>query len=152
MFKIIKRLDPKATYNRLPPKPKGMHWRSYQRLADRYHSYGTKWALAIARRFRIRIWEPISASGCPTCAPRTPDRQRGLSGGTRYSLVKALADAKLGKRDDDVADIAELLPAGQILDGLVPDDPPALAKRRNRLVQRGLGVRGWAPTREIFAV
>ena len=28
---------------------------------------------------------------------------------TRHSLVKALADAKLGKRDDDVVDIAELL-------------------------------------------
>ena len=59
---------------------------------------------------------------------------------TRHSLVKALADAKLGKRDDDVVDIAELLLAeAQILDGLVPEDPAAFAKRLNRLVQRGLG-------------
>ena len=59
---------------------------------------------------------------------------------TRHALVKALADAKLGSREADVADIAELLLAeAQILDGLVPDDPAAFAQRLNRLVVRGFG-------------
>jgi molecular chaperone HtpG len=39
-----------------------------------------------------------------------------------------------------VADIAELLLAeAQILDGLVPDDPAAFARRLNRMVVRGVG-------------
>jgi molecular chaperone HtpG len=59
---------------------------------------------------------------------------------TRHALVKALAGAKLAQRDDDVADVAEVLLAqAQILDGLVPDDPAAFANRLNRLVVRGLG-------------
>jgi molecular chaperone HtpG len=59
---------------------------------------------------------------------------------TRHALVKALAGAKLARRDDDVADVAEVLLAeAQILDGLVPDDPAAFARRLNRLVVRGLG-------------
>ena len=54
--------------------------------------------------------------------------------------MKALADAKLARREDDVADAAEVLLAeAQILDGLVPDDPAAFARRLNRLVVRGLG-------------
>jgi len=59
---------------------------------------------------------------------------------TRHPLVKAIAGAKLGGRDGDVADLAELLlDEAQILDGEVPDDPAAFAKRLNRLVARGLG-------------
>jgi len=54
MFKIVKRLDPEATFNELPPKPKGMHWRTHERLADRYDAYDTIWATAIMRHFRIR--------------------------------------------------------------------------------------------------
>src|SRR5215468_4591630 len=53
MFKIVKRLDPDATFNELPPKPKGMHWCTYERLADRYDAYDTMWAMAIMRHFRI---------------------------------------------------------------------------------------------------
>jgi molecular chaperone HtpG len=57
---------------------------------------------------------------------------------TRHALVKALADAKLAAREADVADIAELLLAeAQILDGLVPDDPAAFARRLNRMVVKG---------------
>ena len=57
---------------------------------------------------------------------------------TRHPLVKALADAKLAARDGDVTDVAELLfDQAQILDGSVPDDPAAFAKRLNRLVVRG---------------
>jgi molecular chaperone HtpG len=58
---------------------------------------------------------------------------------TRHPLVKAISDAKLGSRDADVADLAELLfDQAQILDGEVPADPAAFAKRLNRLVVRGL--------------
>ena len=58
---------------------------------------------------------------------------------TRHPLVKAIAGAKLGGQDADVADLAELLlDEAQILDGEVPEDPAAFAKRVNRLVARGL--------------
>jgi len=58
---------------------------------------------------------------------------------TQHPLVKALADAKLGARDADVFDISELLlDQAQILDGEVPADPAAFARRLNRLVVRGL--------------
>jgi len=58
---------------------------------------------------------------------------------TRHPLVRAVADARLGQREGDVADIAELLLAqAQILDGELPADPAAFAARLNRLVMRGL--------------
>jgi molecular chaperone HtpG len=58
---------------------------------------------------------------------------------TSHPLVKAISDAKLGSRDGDVSDLAELLlDQAQILDGEVPSDPAAFAKRVNRLVVRGL--------------
>ena len=53
--------------------------------------------------------------------------------------MKAVSDAKLGARDADVADLAELLlDQAHILDGEVPDDPAAFAARVNRLIARGL--------------
>ena len=55
MFKIVKRLDPKEECNDLPFKPKGMHWSTYNRLADRYEHYDTQWALAAMRRFGIKL-------------------------------------------------------------------------------------------------
>ena len=58
---------------------------------------------------------------------------------TRHPLVRAVSDAKLGARDSDVVDLAELLlDQAQILDGEVPDDPAAFASRMNRLIARGL--------------
>jgi molecular chaperone HtpG len=58
---------------------------------------------------------------------------------TRHPLVKAIANARLGGRQADVADLSELLfDQAQILDGEVPDDPAAFAKRLNRLVVRGM--------------
>jgi hypothetical protein len=54
MMKIVKRLDPEATCNELPSKPKGMHWSTYERLADRYEAYDAMWAMAVMRRFGIR--------------------------------------------------------------------------------------------------
>ena len=58
---------------------------------------------------------------------------------TRHPIVKAVSDAKLGARDADVADLAELLlDQAHILDGEVPDDPAAFAARMNRLIARGL--------------
>ena len=55
MFKIIKRLDPTATVNDLPTKPKGMHWRTYEGLAERYDAYGNQWGIEAMRRFRITL-------------------------------------------------------------------------------------------------
>jgi molecular chaperone HtpG len=58
---------------------------------------------------------------------------------TRHPLVRAVSDAKLGARDTDVVDLAELLlDQAQILDGEVPTDPAAFASRMNRLIARGL--------------
>ena len=59
---------------------------------------------------------------------------------TRHAMVKAISDAKLGGRDGDVIDLSELLfDIAQILEGEVPTDPAAFAKRMSRLVTRGLG-------------
>jgi molecular chaperone HtpG len=56
-----------------------------------------------------------------------------------HAIVRAIARAKESARDDDVADLAELLfDQARILDGEVPDDPAAFAGRVNRLVVRGL--------------
>ena len=55
MFKIVKRLDPKEQCNDLPWKPKGMHWRTYNRLAERYQHYDAQWALEAMRRFGIKL-------------------------------------------------------------------------------------------------
>jgi hypothetical protein len=51
MFKIVKRLDPEEDCNDLPPKPKGMHWRTYERLVDRYEKYDQQWSREAMRRF-----------------------------------------------------------------------------------------------------
>jgi molecular chaperone HtpG len=57
----------------------------------------------------------------------------------RHPIVRALAGAKTGAREDDVSDLAALLlEQAQILDGEVPPDPAAFAARLNRLVVRGL--------------
>ena len=46
MFKIVKRLDPEEQCNDLPVKPKGMHWRTYNRFVERYEYYDAQWASA----------------------------------------------------------------------------------------------------------
>ena len=51
MFKIVRRLDPDENCNELPPKPKGMHWKTYERLAERYEAYDNQWSLEAMRRF-----------------------------------------------------------------------------------------------------
>jgi hypothetical protein len=38
----------------LPPKPKGMHWSTYDRLVERYDTYDTMWSMAVMRRLGIR--------------------------------------------------------------------------------------------------
>lgn len=55
MFKIVRRLDPTADCNFLPPKPKGMHWRTYERLAQRYDAHDARWSAEAMRRFGLVI-------------------------------------------------------------------------------------------------
>jgi len=53
--------------------------------------------------------------------------------------VKALARSIEEKKESDVADLAALLLAeAQILDGEIPADPAAFARRLNELIVRGL--------------
>ena len=57
----------------------------------------------------------------------------------RHDLVKALAKSVGDKKESDVADLSALLLAqAQILDGEVPSDPAAFARRINDLIIRGL--------------
>ena len=57
----------------------------------------------------------------------------------RHALVKAVGTAKAGGRAEEAADIAHLLlDQAHILDGEVPADPAAFARRLNALVVRGL--------------
>jgi molecular chaperone HtpG len=95
------------------------------------------------------------SAACLVAEGRGPDRElerllsmqeRGtgakpiLEINTKHALVKAISQAKLGGREADVADLAELLlDQASILDGEVPADPAAFAARLNRLVVRGLG-------------
>jgi molecular chaperone HtpG len=57
----------------------------------------------------------------------------------KHPLVRALGRAKLAAQEEDVSDLSALLfEQAQILDGEVPEDPAAFAKRLNRLLVRGL--------------
>jgi molecular chaperone HtpG len=57
----------------------------------------------------------------------------------RHALVRAAGAAKAGGRAEEAADIAHLLlDQAHILDGEVPADPAAFARRLNALVVRGL--------------
>ncbi len=57
----------------------------------------------------------------------------------RHDIVKALARSVEEKKESDVADLSALLLAqAQILDGEVPPDPAAFARRLNDLIVRGL--------------
>lgn len=57
MFNIVNKLDSSAECNFLPPKPKGMHWRTYELLAERYEAYNARWSAEATRRFGLRIDE-----------------------------------------------------------------------------------------------
>jgi molecular chaperone HtpG len=57
-----------------------------------------------------------------------------------HALVKALARSIGEKKEAEVADLSALLLAqAQILDGEIPADPAAFARRLNDLIVRGLG-------------
>ena len=57
----------------------------------------------------------------------------------RHEIVKALAHSVEEKKESYVADLSALLLAqAQILDGEVPPDPAAFARRLNELIVRGL--------------
>jgi hypothetical protein len=55
MFRIVKKLDPAEHFSGLPPRPKGMSWRTYQRLAERYYRYEEQWSAEVMRRFGSRL-------------------------------------------------------------------------------------------------
>jgi molecular chaperone HtpG len=58
----------------------------------------------------------------------------------RHDLVKALAAARTAGQETEVGDIAALLlDQAHILDGEIPADPAAFARRLNAYVVRGLG-------------
>lgn len=52
MMKIVKKLDLTAQGNELPHRPRGMHSRTYEGLAERYDEYDAQWSLEVMRRFR----------------------------------------------------------------------------------------------------
>ena len=57
----------------------------------------------------------------------------------KHTIVRAVADAKAAGNGAEVTDLAHfLLEQAQILDGDIPSDPAAFARRLNRLVERGL--------------
>ncbi|MBV8188575.1 MAG: molecular chaperone HtpG [Alphaproteobacteria bacterium] len=74
-------------------------------------------------------------------------QNRGASGAKpilelnlRHSLVQAVSQASAAERSEEVSDIAALLlDQAYILDGEVPEDPAAFARRLNLFVVRGLG-------------
>jgi hypothetical protein len=59
---VSQRLDPNEDCNELLPKPKGVHWRTNERLAVRYEAYDNQWSLEPMRRFGISFSEELSAS------------------------------------------------------------------------------------------
>jgi molecular chaperone HtpG len=57
----------------------------------------------------------------------------------KHALVRAIGQAKVQSRDDDVEDLSSLLyEQARILDGELPDDPASFTTRLNRMVVRGL--------------
>ena len=57
----------------------------------------------------------------------------------KHQLVRAIANSKANANNEEVCDLAHLLfEQAQILDGDIPADPAAFARRLNRLVARGL--------------
>jgi molecular chaperone HtpG len=95
----------------------------------------------------------VDSAACLVAGGQGPDREleRLLSRQNRgvgskpvleinpgHALVKGISDAKLAG-SDDLADLCHLLfEQALILDGEVPDDPAAFARRLNRFVVRGL--------------
>ena len=62
---------------------------------------------------------------------------------TRHPLVAAIPAAQAAKDDAAASSLSLLLfEQAQILDGEIPDDPAAFAKRLNELVLRGVGKGG----------
>ena len=55
MHKIRRLLDPagEACPGELPPKPRRMHWRTYERHAARHDAYSHRWSVTVMRRFRL---------------------------------------------------------------------------------------------------
>ena len=101
--------------------------------------------LAAARPTAPPAWWPsaraatASSSGCwrARTAAAAPSRSSSSTCATRW--CKALGAPSSAKRESDVTDLsALLLDQAQILDGEVPDDPAAFAKRLNPFVVRGL--------------
>lgn len=56
MGKICKRLDPRfdGSADELPDKPTGMHWRTYDRFADRHGEYQQQWEAGLLSSQLVR--------------------------------------------------------------------------------------------------
>jgi hypothetical protein len=54
MDKIAKKIDPDACME-LPDKPPGMHWSTYDRLAERFEHYSTVWDMVMLRKLGIML-------------------------------------------------------------------------------------------------
>ena len=55
MSRIVKLLDPDERRNDLPARPKGMHWRTYQRLVERFEFYDEQWTVQMLRRLAPKL-------------------------------------------------------------------------------------------------
>jgi hypothetical protein len=53
MHNIERHLAGEICGGSMPPKPRGMHWRTYDRLAERHEAYSELWAGVIARKFNM---------------------------------------------------------------------------------------------------
>jgi hypothetical protein len=53
MHKIERRLAGEICGGSMPPKPRGMHWRTYDRIAERHEAYSKLCAAIIVRKFRM---------------------------------------------------------------------------------------------------
>jgi hypothetical protein len=43
MFRVVRRFNPAATVNQIPPRPYGMHRSTYKRLVQKHAAYSRRW-------------------------------------------------------------------------------------------------------------